>query len=488
MAKKITRRNLFKGVSAVSGATFGAGVLSAAPQTQYMADIAIIGSGPAGLALAQQLSRRGVKVTIIESGTADTVTRHGQQRNRVLDSGNGLPYNLSAASIRKVGGTSHIWGGRCPRLVEDDIRCRSRYGYAADWPLEYSELVSFYCQAERFLNVFSPLLSCGPTSINDASVKLAQQLRSMDLKAVMPAGVTLNSQGRYQPNRLAHTTVPDLLSGPNTTLLTGVTARKLNINKQGVCQSVSCTDDAGHDVQVYCKTAIVCGGTIQAARLLMLSDTSAGERGLGNTGGHLGANFMDHPVVRMSARARDGAANNYGYGQAHAWQWYGKYRHQGVGAYLPLIVSDDPRSKSRFFFDIVCEQEPQKVNALTLDSSKVDQFGDALPSMWFERSKFDISTASHARATVRGFIEQSPSLEFVSQAKTWLGCHHLMGTTRMASNDRDGVVDANLKVFGVDNLYVASGSVFPSGAGVNPTLTIVALAIRLADHLLSNAR
>ena len=62
------------------------------------------------------------------------------------------------------------------------------------------------------------------------------------------------------------------------------------------------------------------------------------------------------------------------------------------------------------------------------------------------------------------------------------GCHH-MGTTRMSDGAADGVVDAQCKLHGVDNLYVAGSSVFPSAGFANPTLTIVALAHRLAHHL-----
>jgi choline dehydrogenase-like flavoprotein len=63
------------------------------------------------------------------------------------------------------------------------------------------------------------------------------------------------------------------------------------------------------------------------------------------------------------------------------------------------------------------------------------------------------------------------------------GSHHLMGTTRMHEDPRQGVVDANCRVHGLDNLYVAGSSVLPTGGYANPTLTLVALALRLADHL-----
>jgi choline dehydrogenase-like flavoprotein len=75
----------------------------------------------------------------------------------------------------------------------------------------------------------------------------------------------------------------------------------------------------------------------------------------------------------------------------------------------------------------------------------------------------------------------------IQQDTSWspklVGAHHHMGTTRMSKSSQDGVVDKNCKVHTVDNLYAAGSSVFPTGGYVNPTLTILALAIRLADHL-----
>ena len=67
------------------------------------------------------------------------------------------------------------------------------------------------------------------------------------------------------------------------------------------------------------------------------------------------------------------------------------------------------------------------------------------------------------------------------------GWHH-MGTARMHTDPKQGVVDANCKVHGVANLYVAGGAVYPTGGAVNPTLTVVAMALRLSDHLRSNLR
>ena len=67
------------------------------------------------------------------------------------------------------------------------------------------------------------------------------------------------------------------------------------------------------------------------------------------------------------------------------------------------------------------------------------------------------------------------------------GWHH-MGTTRMSDNPQTGVVDANCKVHGINNLYIAGSSCYPTGGSVNPTLTVVALALRLSDHIKKQIR
>ena len=83
------------------------------------------------------------------------------------------------------------------------------------------------------------------------------------------------------------------------------------------------------------------------------------------------------------------------------------------------------------------------------------------------------------------FVREDPAA-YVKEQIAFGG--HQIGTTRMANNAQDGVVDSNCRVFGVRNLYVVAPSVFPTASEANPVLTLVALAIRLADHLRNGAR
>ena len=480
-----------------------------AKESIYSTEVVIIGSGPAGLSLANRLSQKGVKVMVVESGPLNGYSERAQKRNKVLDAGYGLPYQLGFATKRMAGGTSNAWGGHCPRFKPDDFLCKSKFDYAADWPFTYQELDYYYCEAERFLNVFNPTNQCSPFRLTDGSFSLAQDLRAFGFKETVAASVTVNRHGEYQALRLKHSHLPGLLKNKNFSLLTNVTARNFEIDKPGKVRSVLCSDNVGNDIKVNCKTLVICGGTIQSARLLMLLNNQRTGFSFGADGGHLGANFMDHAAVKTTVfKKRQPSkkslpehepAASVKYGQAHIWQWYGRYRKQGVGAYLPLVVqqsesnntsssgnkkSDDLKPEKILQFSILCEQEPLRENRFELSKNENDEFGDPLPMLWYKPSDFDKRTYQHAAENLKQFLARSKSLQASQNMKVYIGRHHLMGTTKMAENDKEGVVDENLKVFGSSNMYVLGGSVFPSGGAANPTLTIVALAMRLAEHLI----
>src|SRR5690606_2936309 len=139
-------------------------------------------------------------------------------------------------------------------------------------------------------------------------------------------------------------------------------------------------------------------------------------------------------------------------------------------------------------FEVVAqtEQAPDPDNRVVL-SNRRDRLG--LPQVklinyWRDIDKESVKKAesifANAFATA-GLGDMN--LEPLEKQRVMLSTHHNMGTTRMSEDPRTGVVDAQCKVHGISNLYVAGSSVFPTGGFANPTLTIVALAIRLADHI-----
>ncbi|MGR4865413.1 GMC oxidoreductase [Caulobacter sp. LARHSG274] len=169
------------------------------------------------------------------------------------------------------------------------------------------------------------------------------------------------------------------------------------------------------------------------------------------------------------------------------WNWVQK--RNLASRKLPSVVLGSPQN--RYPMEFHAEQAPNPDSRLTLMDGK-DALGMPRLKVDWRTSALDIESLERAHAVLAATLEASGTgrLMFDPQslevkAKTGIvGGHHL-GTTRMSADPRDGVVDADCKVHGVDNLFIASGSVFPTSGQANPTLTILALALRLSDHLQS---
>jgi choline dehydrogenase-like flavoprotein len=130
------------------------------------------------------------------------------------------------------------------------------------------------------------------------------------------------------------------------------------------------------------------------------------------------------------------------------------------------------------------EQRPKESNRVLL-GGRADRFGTPLPRLelaWSEEEQRELERLRELLA--RWFREaQLGRLSVTPGRPPDLNAHHHAGTTRMAGEPQDGVVDPQGRVFGFDNLYVTGASVFPRAGFANPTLTVVALALRLARHL-----
>ena len=109
-----------------------------------------------------------------------------------------------------------------------------------------------------------------------------------------------------------------------------------------------------------------------------------------------------------------------------------------------------------------------------------------MPTLQFAQSSRDLATIARAREHLLQLLE--PFAHSVIEPPHSLGSHHLMGVTRMSASPETGVVDADLQVHGVPGLYVVGSSVFPTGGASNPTLTLTALSLRLAEHLITQQR
>lgn len=163
---------------------------------------------------------------------------------------------------------------------------------------------------------------------------------------------------------------------------------------------------------------------------------------------------------------------------------------------LPFILPHDARAQDALFFQ--AEQAPNPASRLTM-SDEVDEFGmpRIRPQVRFSQVDYDTVTTFYReldralRAERLGCIEYVESElidSMVASTKNFNSMAHHLGTTRMSADPELGVVDSDCRVHSVGNLYVSGGSVFPTSGHANPTLTVLALALRLADHVAQRLR
>lgn len=471
--------------------------------TLVSCDVCIVGAGAAGITMAREFVGTSLQVVLLESGglTPDAQTQ-ALYTGDVL----GQPYfPLDAARTRCFGGTTHQWTGECRPLDAQDFEARDWVPYSG-WPFGLDELLPFYHQAQSICQL-------GPYGYT------AEDWRGDGVRpiAIDSARITSCAFQYSPPTRFGDVYREQLQRARNVVTYLGANVVELTApsNAQQVSTArVVCL--SGTNFRVAARAFVLATGGIENARLLLLSDgTQPG--GLGNTHDLVGRYFMEHLYMDTAAelRTRKGVISDF-YTAGHAV--HGR-RVRGVLAlhpdvrkreqltnYCAVIVAPGtgrrslPRTlaaKARamfaprtYFIKNVMEQAPNPESRITLGAQR-DALGCRRVELRWRTSAIDKFTAHRAHAILgealsRGGVARLTSL-MGSEVDPWptrlRGARHHMGTTRMHTDPRRGVVDADCRVHGIHNLYVAGSSVFPTSGAANPTLTIVALALRLAAHL-----
>ena len=437
-----------------------------------------------------------------------------------------------------VGGSALHWGGIAMRPTEEDLRVRSLYGYGRDWPISYAELEPWLQQAETEIGVsgnddnpyaarrsgpfpmpahpfsyfereiFGPALKqlgivghSMPFAVNSESYRNRSGCQACRACIFCPSGA------RYSPDRVQ---VPILDKHPNVTILENTSLRTLEAGPKGD------RIVAAHAVRVKDRTPLVVQadhfvlamGGIETPRMLMLSaDHRAHKDGLGNMGGQLGRGFSDHPTYYVHMNLGRHAGRSLGFPTMYSdhFRVHVDRREQPTlwisaeplkewvpnpGAAIQWATRentlhlDELREGIGETVMFGCMTEMVGKGKLELDSSKTDTFGSPLAKVTLKLTDWDRRGFAKFAALAPGVGEAMGAksvAEFVPEPEFW--GPHPSGATAMAKGPDSGVCDKDLKVFGLDNLYLASNSVFPHMGPSPATLTIAALALRLAGHL-----
>jgi choline dehydrogenase-like flavoprotein len=499
-----------------------------AGSAELHADLCIVGAGPAGLVLARELVGIDRTVILLESGGSDTEPA-AQELNR--GDVNGIAYSgLDQTRHRQIGGTTNTWntplrtlmGAKYVPLDPWDFEPRSGPG-PSGWPFDGAALRTYYRRAQGV---------CGLGAFDYTGERTGGSASALPL----PSPILSPAIYQFGPAALFTQTYPEQLAASNNvTLLHQGTACGLRIDSNArTATGIDVATLSGTRFRIRARLFVLAAGAVENARLLLLS-REPGRDAPGNAGGWVGRCFMEHPRDR-SLRLIPAGPEVYrqaAFYDRHEWDngvtTAGRMafdprigerselpnasitllplpRDSAPGARLlkrvarrlgaPRLAATAPRGYGWSTTDcpdrhyrgfqllLNLEQFPHPENRIVL-GAKPDRLGLQRAALHWQWRAPDQSRLDRLRETIAEAFRATElgRIEMDRNARPDLSAHHHAGTVRMHDTPRQGAVDADTRVHGMDNLYVTGSAVFPTAGYANPTLTIVALALRLADHL-----
>ena len=470
-------------------------------------EFCICGAGPAGITIARKLAAKGSNVLLLEAGG---LTYSDESQSHYEGKNVGRQYWLEALRLRYLGGSSNHWGGVC--TLQDPISFEARGDLdLPGWPISYEQVIRGIHEAKEILDVGGKDLSASkqPGLMSPLFDRFAYA-QSPPTHFFEKYGAELR-QSR-QIDVFYNANLIDLTLGDNLAQVKSIRVQNYN----------------GHNSDVSAGQYVLALGGIENVRILLNANRQARE-GIGNHSGMVGRCFMESlyvPIGRMLVTDPEFwqmgmvnlvpseafmRQNNIGNGvisfrpnlsAADALRNFGRLRvlkefmHQ-TGCYWPELTTLAQRIVD---FDCpgdgiitsIIEQEANPDSRVSL-TNDIDSFGLRRIQLNWQLCDRDLKTirvlsinsAQEMARLNRARVQLAPFILDANLEVPVSGFGHHMGTTRMSADPRHGVVDENCRVHGIHNLYVAGSSVFPKCGGRNPTLTIVLLAIRLADFMSS---
>lgn len=518
-------------------------------------DICILGGGITAAMLAQKLSelRPSLSITVVEAGRKlfDLENRM-QYRRRSLDyAENPWPGDFiedqSARGIisrtMAVGGSALHWGGTCNRFSEEDLRLHSMYGLYTDWPIEWTKLEKYYCEAERRLGVSgepSPLAEDRrsepypmPAMVMTHNLK---ELKAWGEKSGIPFWTTPQAKntrpydGRAQCIRCNTCSIcptgarysPDftlkrLLTGSRFALHDRTLVRKLVLDEGkttiAAAQAVH-RDRPDENIEYRARVFVLASGYCWSPHLLLLSQNARFPNGLANSSGLVGRYMCGHAfisaMIEIDARIYPGMNEQHGLISRRYFRCPadGPYvRHdlriwESAAGHEPRLRSADGgillgdalladwrerarrgTARVRGYYDV----HPDRESTLTLDRANRNRWGDLLPII---NHKPDAATEARHQFTRDHFQQifqklagnNNGKILSTSEGNYW---DHPAGGCRMGTDPATSVTDNFGQTHDHENLFVAGSPTLPNAGCTNGTLTFVALTLRTAARIAS---
>ena len=502
--------------------------------------VVVVGSGAGGGTLASELALKGIDVVLLEAGprleTADFENdewasfvkiswldpRTTSGSWRVAKDFSGLP----AWIVKAVGGSTIHWAGASLRFQPHEFKVRTVYGALdganlLDWPISYEELAPYYDRAEKKMGTTGTHGIPRLPGNNNYKV-LAAGAAKVGYRQFHTGNMSINSQARdgRGPCQQIGFCFQGCKSGAKWSTLVeaipkGEATGRLEVRPQshvlrilhdptGKASGVEYADRDGRTQMQKARVVCLAGNSIESPRLLLNSATSKFPDGLANSSGQVGRNYMRHmtgsvfavfnkPVHMYRGTTMAGIVSD----EAHhdpKRGFAGGYEMETLSLGMPFLAAFlEPGQWGRDFtwamdryenmagLWLVGEDMQQEGNRVTLNPALKDRYGMPVANVHFDDHPNDTAMREHA------FRQGAAVYDAVGALQTFptppYPSTHNLGTNRMSDKPRDGVVNKWGQTHDLNNLFVSDGSQFTTGAAENPTLTIVALALRQAEYI-----
>ena len=496
--------------------------------------IVVIGSGASGGTVANELAQRGFGVVCLEAGPrlamSDIVTDDAVMGRKLtwsdprVGSGDTSP-NFPVFSCKTVGGTTMHWTASAFRLQPFELEALSTYGEVegtslVDWPFPYSELEPFYDRAERRMGVTGthdmPML---PPNNNFKVLEAGARL--VGYRQIDTNNMAINSvprDGRPGCIQLGfcksgcrigakwstlYTEIPAAEATGNFELRPESMAVRVHHDGSGRVNAVDYIEREGTLQRQSARAVVMACNAVDTPRLLLASASERFPNGLANSSDQLGRNYMRHMHVRIGALMPDRVHHFRGTHQAGSVR--DEMRHDpsrgfvggfniATSVYSPLAYANGMLEMSgdelvevmNRYADLASaitmgEDLPEADNRITLHPDRTDRYGLPLPIVHYRKHANTLAMRDYAVQRSRAIYE-ALGAERVWEVEGGSATHN-MGTARMSRDPATGVTDPVGRSHDIENLFIADGSLFPTVGSANPTLTIVALALRQAEAI-----
>lgn len=503
--------------------------------------VVIIGSGAGGGTLAHELTRRGIKVVLLEAGARQSMATFSQVPGEAFAQLTWLEPRTTSGSwtvpedypglpswtCKTLGGTTVHWTGATPRIRSWEVRSRSTYGAVdgtslIDWPIEYSELEHYYGLAEQRLVVTRRHGNPGLPASNHFKV-MYNGARRIGYRQVHTGYLAINSgpadgragciqqgfcvQGCKTGAKWStlYTEIPRAEATGNLDLRVQCRAVQIEHAPDGRVNAVVYRDAQGVEQRQRARLVCVACNSVETPRLLLLSQSARFPRGLANASDQVGRNYCRH-VAGFIWGAFDKPIH-FWRGTTLAGIVEDETRHDPArgfagGYHLELAALDLPSlplagfpctmwgRELGYFMDhydslagvlINGEDLPRSTNRITLSSTVKDAFGLPVAHIHVDEHPNDLAMRAHAQRQSRSLFEAVGALRTTTSRTT--PATHNMCTARMSKDPADGVANLHGQTHDIANLFISDGSALSTPGSANPTLTIVALALRQAAFI-----